>query len=292
MPIDTKLLIENYLEEALIEISKDEVRVNKALLAFEKLKEKYFGKIEEMVFNSWLLHYYSDSKGAVIDIVDGDDDLVQSIKTSTLGFFSVHKDKKYFVFQDILTKKQYVVNEDDMHGLVDTHAIYFTRIYELRGSSYMSEDYTQFDKEDGPIIIKNLMAKYTEAGSARSYTIDGFIKENPLLLYWSVSVMNEVIEEDVIDYICYEINCSIHDKEAFAVFITSKELIKTDYDDVYSWHTSGSKRAEVVVEQKKVYIECATERDFELIQELINVRNTGLVVLETKLTHLDELFDS
>lgn len=292
MPIDMKFNIENHLEEALIEISKDEKRVAKAVGVFEDIRKRYLNKIEETVFNTWLLHHYKDSSGAIIDVVDGDEALVHAIKTSTLGFFSLHKDKKYYVFQDILTKKQYVVNESDTDAILDEQAIYFTRIYELKGSSYMSDDYSQFSVQDGKLIIKNLMSKYSETGTEKSYTIDGFIKENPMLLYWAANVISEVVEEEYIDYVCYEINCKIEDEAVFKAFLSSDEMIATDFDDVYSWHNAGSKRAEVVVDSKNVYIECALEQDFEWAQQVIELKRTGLVIFETKLTHMDELFDS
>lgn len=283
--------IQNLLDNALLEMGKDKARVSSAYKQFSMLKALLNGEIAEGVFNAWLIHHYSDEKGYAVDLVDEKVSLKDAVLNSTLGFFDIQPDGDFLLFTNVLTRVQYAIVRHQLSVPVKEKALCFSRIYAYRGE-YILSSYCEFlDERFRKLIVENIFKHYNNTAKEAYYTIDDFVKKQPLLMYSTAEIL-ETLTFEKNDYNCYEVVCKIENQLAFDTFIKAETILPTFFGDVSSWQSNGVRKAEIVILGQDVHFECNSSEDLDWVVDKLNEGNTGLVQIETKMTHLDDLFDS
>ncbi len=283
--------INQLLNDALFEISKDKKRVDKAFQQFREQQKNLNNEVSTEVFNSWLLHNYSDQFGMAIDLANADSTLKETIKQHRLGFYDVVVKNEFLLFTDILTREQYAVNINQFDCVINDEALCFCRIYSYRGENIASDDYRFLNREYRKIIIENIFNRYHSVDSESYYTMNEFILKNPLLLHSAAEILDNItVDED--NYSCYELYCKIENAEAFDGFIKKHEIVETLLNDVFSWREQGIHRADIAVTGENVYFECNSDEDLAWVVDILSSDENGLIQIETKMTHLDDIFDS
>lgn len=284
--------IHEALDETLIGLAQQEAYVKRAYQAFAVANEALHHEIDEVYFNEWLIHHYKENGVSASDQAHIKADEAAAINQAYLGFFLVKLDKTHFILEDIFTKKQFPISRTFYQGLVDETKLLFGHVYDIRGAYILSEECQTFDPDKKTLLIKHIMDQYDTVAKEKHYTLEGFITNVPLLLYGAACIMKDLASQDDEEYVVYEVACSITDQDLFKAFLGSEAFKKTLYDDVYEWFIEGEKVAEVVIANQMVLFEFADEWHTEEGLAVLAEAPNGLVVLETRLTQMDELFDS
>jgi len=263
---------------------------------FQKKSELFHGQINETVFNEWLVHHYANYSRDVLPHTDLESIYLDAIEQASLGIYGVRQDKKYLIFENILTKRQFHVPVEAVDSVIDEQCLYLTRIYTIRGAHICGSFERQLPVSARSILLKEIMGKYQEAKIATTYTIDGFIQETPLLLYWAADVIEDVIptipEEE---FAVFEMHAIIAEVNQFEEFLKSKRVKPSEFEGVYTLEAFSeveSAPIDFVIEGEKVIFECAHEAQAEELKNQLEENGWGLVAVGVHVVTLEELYES
>lgn len=282
--------IEQAYDDALIAISADTPRVAKAYREFQRQANRYQALLKDDTFNRWLVYHYRDQQGSALDLIDLDESLKESIQRAQLGLFSCVPNGDYYLLKNAVTQRQYTVQNVPFDMAPSADELCFCRLFSYRGQTEMLAHYQFIDSARHRAIVQFIIDQYDDTMRERYYSIDDFINQNPLLLWGAVSITDNIAHDEQ-TMVCHELVCAVVDMVRFQNFLASVDLKSTSDQGVYSWYANGRIAAEVVCDANRVSFECNCAEDLQWVVDNIDETAIGVQTIETKLTHLDDIFD-
>lgn len=278
------------LDDVLVALSAQENLVNSAYKAFNIEVEKFLGQIDPTVFNEWFLHHYADIKNMSKELMPVSDIYLEAISRAHFSVYSVWVNKKYVIFEDIFTKRQFHIHQNDFDGTVDKESLYLTRIYDVRGSYAVSMTYEQMPKSAQTILVKEVMLQYQKAKDNGTYTIEGFLRETPLLLNWAMMMIDSLaIVAPEEEFVVYELSCRIDDPKIFKKFCEGPWVKDSILEGVYTYENADIDAVDFVIEGKRVIFECPHEAVAEILKERIENSDWGIIPLGVAVVEMADL---
>lgn len=286
--------IEGAMDSVLLKVSSDAAYVEKAYGVYRKLAEGFPEGLDEGMFNSWLIHNHVSPK-LKAEALDGDPELLDALNSASFSLYKVWRNKQYLVFEDIFTKRQFPVPEKGYPGIFDTDALYLQHIYTIRGEHYIAGDSWSIDQSQQSTIVQEVLKQYHAAKHLGAYTIEGFLRDTPLLLYWVVQTMNAITAEALeADYAVYEVACALEKPEALNGLLAMDVVTESILEGVYTITLPELNPVDFCVEGKRLVFDCPEEGDAEGIRLWLESEGEqlGILFLDARRVALDELLEA
>lgn len=286
--------IEGAIDSVLLKASADQAFVDKAYALYRKLAAAFPEGVDEGLFNTWLVHCHAPLR-LKSEALAGDQELLDALSSASFSLFKVWRNKQYLVFEDIFTKRQFPVPEQCYPGIFDFEALHLLHVFTLRGEHYIAGDSWSIEQSHQTTIVQEVMKQYQAAKHLGAYTIEGFLRDTPLLLYWAVQTLNAIAAESLVsDYAVYEVACAMEKPEALAALLAFDFVAESILEGVYTLSLPELNPIDFCVEGKRLVFDCPEEGDAEGIRHWLESEGEGLgiVFLEARRIELEELLDS
>lgn len=286
--------IEGAIDSVLLRVSSDKAYVDKAYSVYRKLAEAYPEGVDEGLFNSWLVHSHVSAR-LKAEALEGDSEMLDVLNSASFSLFKVWRNKQYLVFEDIFTKRQFPVPEQCYPGIFDFDALHLLHIFTVRGEHYIAGDSWSIEQSQQTTIVQEVLKQYHAAKHLGAYTIEGFLRDTPLLLYWMVQTMNALVAENLeVDYSVYEVACAMETPNALKALLALDTVAESILEGVYTISLPELNPIDFCVEGKRLVFDCPEEGDAEGLRQWLESDGEamGILFLDARRIALDELLDS
>lgn len=246
----------------------------------ESSKEIFYKQINKhnlndnfiMNFSDWIIHNFTiNNKNFIQEYMDNNQlteeelkflDSKQNSYLSIYEFIKEENSKK--IFQDIFTREKYKLDIDEEFKAGD---LAFTRLINYNGENILASDIIYIPKMFKISIEKNIKVQYEEYKRKKSYaTMVKFLKENSMLLYKHISVVEDVLRKEVEKSEEYDVYQSVYlfkDRLKLIDKIDSSEFFIIDYIDedetLYNFVEAGEILAKALMIDNRLEVECNSE---------------------------------
>ncbi len=285
--------IEGAIDSVLLHASTDAAYIEKAHQQFTKEAKLYPEGVKETLFNTWLIHHYVDAR-KIEKALENQPDCVDALNKASFSLYRAWRNKQYFIFEDVFTKRQFPMLAELYETIVDIDALCLGYIYHLDGENYLVGDFAQIATQHTSLIVKEVMNQYQYAKEQGAYTVEGFLQQTPLLLYWAVEtfiVLDAPEPEE--EYSVFEVTCTVGETGNHDALLGSPLVTESLIDGVYTLLLDGLDPIDFCIEGQRIVFDCATEEDAEGFRSWLEEEGSALNVvwLGTKKLTLDELID-
>lgn len=272
--------INEALDQLLASLDSYADEVEEALKLYKRPFKQYDMDIDiEHGFNQWLIHDYVTKGGhKFASKVLNDKASIHAIETSVYSVFHVLKEKVGYVFKDVFTGVDYVIETDQLFEANDLICI---RLYPVGEKNYIVDNALYYEKAFEPTIRRSVMNKYNEFCSTNEpIAIEAFIKSHSQLIYHLNNIVhfyeNELEEES--DLSVFVAEYAVKDKEALLDQLLDTEhfQIIESYEDemILVLLDDQVQIGEVVVTPNKMEIEANTQTTLEFAKDIVK-RSAG-----------------
>lgn len=224
-------------------------------------------------FNNWIIHDYKDQKGYLVDQMDMDVELSNSVKHSLISVFKVHLEKVNIVFKDIITGEDFIINSDQMFEDGDLIKV---RLYPVDNHYTILDNPDFFNPALEATIRKSVMSQYNRYCSMNEpVDIRVFVKEQSQYIYHLANIIEfyeSEMEDDETLYV-YTAVYGIEDKEAVLDILLDHEAFQLveQYEDetTIMLYNDGLEVAEILVLPKRIEVDAKDQALRELAKEYI-----------------------
>ena len=281
------------MDTLLIELSKDATYIEKAHKQFTKLTSVYPEGLNETLFNSWLILHYADER-TVNRMLSDQPDCATAITSARFSLYKSWRNKQYYIFEDIFTKHQYPMLAATYETSVDIDALCLGYIYHLDGENYLVGDFSQIASKHQRVIVQEVMKQYHYAKEQGAYTVEGFLKETPLLLYWAVNTFLEIeAQEPEEDFSVFEVSCTFGEQATLETVLQSPNVLESIIEGVYTLKINALSPIDFCIEGKRLVFDCPTESDAQGLRQWLEGEGEALniVWLSQRQLTIDDLLD-
>lgn len=284
--------IEAAIDSVLLKASEDAAYVEKAFAKFKKLADAYPEGVEEGVFNAWLVHGNGDMR--LLNSAIEDPELLETFKQAYFGLFKVWRNKQFLVFEDVFTKRQFPLPDQYYPGQFSMEALHLLHVYTLRGEHYVCGDTWSIASDHQTTVVQQVLKQYQGAKHLGAYTVEGFLKDTPLLLFWIVQTMKSISEEVIEDnYSVYELTCAVA-QGAQAALLNQANVAESILEGVFTLQLEAANPIDFVFEGQRLVFDCPTEADAQVLKEWLETTGEalGIIFLDAKEVALEELLEA
>ncbi|MBN2796000.1 MAG: hypothetical protein JXR88_11380 [Clostridia bacterium] len=289
--------IENLVDEALIYAAneRNQVFINKAIQVYHApFGDQKTDLDMDQGFNNWLIHDYVYQGKSLIDDIEGDLIVKNSIKNSRYSVYKIRIEHEKIVLKDVVTGEDYVLQTEQYFEENDLMKI---RIYPVENYWIMNDVPEFYDSSLEDVIRKSVMTQYNNYCAAfQPVHIREFVKsQSQLILHLT----------NIIDFYEAELN----EDEGFEVYVSTFALKNRDEvldlllntDDFLLIENDGDETiihmvsdhvqlAEIVVTSFKMEIEAVSKVQLEMVKSTVSqILEDRVVFIKDEMLSLDDL---
>lgn len=284
--------IESAIESLWLNLCADKDYVDKALKVYQKQASAFPEGLSEIYFNPWLVNSYAGLSDYE-RVLGESDPLAEVIANGYFSLFKVFRNKQYLIFEDIFTKRQYAVLAEPYAEQFTGDHLHLAYIYTLHGNHWVAGEHWTISADHQTSIVKEVLKQYQSAKSLGAYTVEGFVRSTPLLLFWMIETYRTLEEEDLVEeaYFVYEVICALENPTGFDAFLKTPNVTQSDIEGVFTLKIDEALPIDFTLEGKRLIFDCASEEDAQTLQYWLEGEGQAfnLIFVEVRVTSLEDL---
>lgn len=263
----------------------------------EQLREnKYI--IEESEFNSWFIWEYKINGESIIEIfLKNNNDLtteeretLEGLNNSYMSIYECEDKGDYKICKDIFLKTDYKISNIPYET---KNKMIMGRVYRIKDNYYMFDDCFVIDTKYKGGVDKSFYNNFEEYKKKADISMEEFLKNGYLFLISIINIIFNVKQEDSTDEsLCvFQSDYAVVDYDTVIDKILDQPVIEFEEsisdNEIYILYRDSEKIdvvAELVINQKKLEIECVSERDRDSSKRFVEK------LLEKAIVHLSDQF--
>lgn len=225
-----------------------------------------YGDVDQFFMDFYLFNFKVQDKTLIDTYLDENELIMDELKNTQLGFFTVHKGDG----KEILTDMSLPFNKTIEDGF------YFGRIMEVDRKMVFCYEPESIDEVLMPAIRQSIYYQYNQ--QPFNVSLEEFLKNHAKILYKYFDEMKKLEEEAYFEdedlkvyQSSYIFQMSRTDFMKVLMGIEGMNLIEFE-DSIFQFFHDDSLAAEIVVEDKRFEIECRTGEERTFIKTMIEHR--------------------
>lgn len=246
-------------------------------------------------FTDWYIHDYKFSNQLFLvdsfrkdrTLESNEKEILDSIENSILSIFEIHGDEGKFFIKDIFTKRDYAIQNQAFLAISNAEDLHLMRIYPSE-SLFIVLESTVVGSNFKEVLIKTLFEHYNQYSRiAGAVDIEGFVKNNPLVIYKIAHILEELEFETVFEdeYKVYQSVYIYKEVKDVLRVLDSNDRFECTLNEgdcfVYKFLDKEDKTieiSEIVLCDNRLEAECLNSIDLEDVKKHIEELLEGIVV--------------
>lgn len=274
---------------------------------FFAMKQEYSGEVErasriftkewaddtlygsEFGFNHWLIHNYRFEEKAENFIncymqgnpaAPEDAPLARMAEKSLLSVFQVIRTEHNILLKDILTRKDFILSNEDLTTHLDETALHLLRLYPDGHTWLAVQEGATFESSFRESLNRGVLEKFSEYCRLRGpQDLEKFIYENPMMIYKFVEIIEslgitEAVSEE--EFAVYQATYVLRDIRETAKLLESMPGIELGIAEDGVWifrihmpEEPEVQLAEIVLSENRMEVECTSEQNLPIARRML-----------------------
>lgn len=264
----------------------------------------------EFGFNQWLIHDYrfADGGGFVQAYLKNTED-TEAVQTaemalkSRLSVFQVLRTQHNVLLKDLLTRKDYALDNEDLLEALDETALHLLRIYPAGDKWLALQEREGIDAAFKEPVSRGMLEKYTEAVRINGpQDIEAFIYGNPILVYKFIEIITglELAEDETEEaYTVHQGRYVMQDLKETAALLAAVPGVELAISEADVWifrlsapEEPEAQLAEIVLSEHTMDVECLSRQELAQSRKILESHLGGQIAhVRDEIIDIDTLLE-
>lgn len=264
----------------------------------------------EFGFNQWLIHNYRFKERTEnfislfmksVPETPEETALARMAQESVLSVFQVIRTQHNVLLKDVMTRKDFILANEELTENLDETALHLLRIYPEAGAWLAVQEGATFEASFKEALNRGVLDKFSEYSRIHGpQDLEKFVYENPMMIYKFVEIIEslETTESSVEEeYTVYQGTYAVKDIKGTAQLLETLPDIELGIaeDGVWIFRLSHPEEpetqlAEIVLSENKMEVECTLAEDLATAKRLLEAHlGSGIFHMKDEVLDINSL---